>query len=134
MPKTYKDVDDAILCTVCRFDEWEKGLNFFTTNEEAIQVGTWFYDKDKKLARHKHRIYQRETNRTMECIVVLSGSVLVKLYDDEYKFVSKFMLKSGDFSIFFRGGHEYEICDNETRVIETKNGPFTSAEYDKELF
>jgi len=35
--------------------------------------------------------------------------------------------------VILRGYHGYEILEDDTRVLEVKNGPFTSVEADKEL-
>ena len=43
-------------------------------------------------------------------------------------------LNEGDLAVFVYGGHGYEILEDDTKIIETKNGPFTGVENDKVKF
>jgi hypothetical protein len=36
--------------------------------------------------------------------------------------------------VMLKGGHGYDILENNTQVLEVKNGPFTSVEKDRERF
>lgn len=114
--------------------QWKEGLDFITKDEEFIQVGTWNYDKGKVLDRHFHNTVKRSSHLTQECVVVMSGSMLVDIYDDEQTFVCSKTLAAGDFAVFLSGGHGYEIQEDMTRIIETKNGPFLGVDLDKTRF
>ena len=37
----------------------------------------------------------------------------------------------GDMAIMAYGGHSYKILEDNTKIIETKNGPFISVDVDK---
>ena len=41
---------------------------------------------------------------------------------------------AGDFAVLLAGGHGYEIQEDDTRIIETKNGPFLGVDLDKTGF
>tara|TARA_B100000965_G_C19424069_1_gene683421 strand:+ start:120 stop:518 length:399 start_codon:yes stop_codon:yes gene_type:complete len=114
--------------------EWPDGLNFITPNDLAIQVSSWLYKKGKILDNHYHKNYKRIANKTMEMIYVVNGSMKVSLFDTEKNFIEDFIVKKGDTAIFADGGHGYEILENDTKIIESKNGPFISVEKDKEKF
>ncbi len=126
--------DDQLLCFYKRKDNWKKGLDFFTDNQDFIQVGTWWYDRGKKLDRHYHNVVERISKKTNECVVVLSGSMNVDVYDDKQIFVTSFILREGDFAVFLNGGHGYEILSDNTMIVETKNGPFLGVDIDKTRF
>jgi hypothetical protein len=113
---------------------WNDGLTFVTDDSNFLQVGTWLYDKGKKLDRHYHNIVPRENNITQECVAVLTGELLVKIYDLQQRYVTEFHMYAGDFAVFLEGGHEYEILEDRTRIIETKNGPFPGVDLDKTRF
>ena len=115
-------------------ETWKDGLTFVTDDTDYLQVGTWLYDEGKKLDRHHHNIVPRQSNLTQECVAVLSGKLLVKIYDLQKKYVTKFNMHPGDFAVFLAGGHEYEILKDRTRIIETKNGPFPGVALDKTRF
>ena len=131
--KIIKD-NNKIISIIYREKDWVQGLNFITPNELFIQVGSWYYEKGKKLASHIHKINPRMADRTQEMTYVKKGSMKVLLYDEKKKFITEFILFEGDLAIFAYGGHGYEILEDNTQIIEAKNGPFTDVNTDKEKF
>ena len=125
---------DDLLVSVHRFDEWKAGLDFITSDDEFLQAGTWRYDKGKVLDRHYHNHLPRVSEHTQECVVVLSGSLRVEVFGLTQNAICTFDLKQGDFAVFLRGGHRYEILADDTRILETKNGPFLGVDLDKTRF
>jgi hypothetical protein len=125
---------DHILSIIYRDDDWTEGLNFITPNELFVQVGSWWYDKGKKLASHVHNDFERSAMRTQEMTYVKKGSMRVLLYDDEHNYLQDFILNEGDLAVFAYGGHGYEILEDGTKIIEAKNGPFVDVETDKTKF
>ena len=112
-------------------NEWKEGLDFLTPNETFIQAGTWWYPKGKDLRSHSHTINKRVVERTQEVVVVVSGKIRVDLYDKNKRLFHQDELAAGDMGIILNVGHGYYILEDNTRVIETKNGPFISVEKDK---
>ena len=84
--------------------------------------------------RHHHNILERKSNLTQECVIILSGRMKVDIYDKTNSLVDNFELFAGDLAIFEDGGHGYEILEDDTRIIETKNGPFMGIDLDKTRF
>jgi|TARA_B110000240_G_scaffold166937_1_gene188491 hypothetical protein len=125
------DSKGDLLCIVYKDEDWVEGLNFITDNSLFIQVGSWWYDNGKNLAKHKHNIVSREANITQEMVYVKSGSMLATIFDQEMNFVEEIVLKEGDMAIMAYGGHGYKILEDNTKIIEAKNGPFVSVEVDK---
>ena len=56
-----------------------------------------------------------------------------QIYDELGIPIEELIAKKGDIVFHAEGGHGYEILDNDTKVIEIKNGPFTGVESDKKL-
>lgn len=131
--KTYS-FENEIYCLVYKDEDWVKGLNFITPDHYYIQAGSWWYDKGKELDAHKHNTFPRESLRTQESVYIKSGSMLVRLFTDDGIFLEDFILHEGDLAVFVSGGHGYSILEDNTKVIETKNGPFTGVENDKVRF
>lgn len=127
-------VGDQVSCIVCRDEDWKKGLNFITSNEMFIQVGTWWYDAGKELQKHVHKDFDRVARRTQESVYVRKGSMKVTLYTEEFEKFKEFNLYEGELAVFGYGGHGYEILENDTQIIETKNGPFVDVDTDKTKF
>ena len=129
-----KASNGELLAIIHSSTDWEHGLNFLTSNDLYIQVGTWWYQKGKLLDTHIHNEYERKSSRTQEMVFVVGGAVKAKVYDEELNFVQDVILKAGDLAIFVSGGHGYEILEQDTKVIEAKNGPFLNVEKDKRRF
>jgi len=123
-----------IISIVYREDDWVEGLNFITPNDLFIQVGSWWYQKGEKLASHIHNKLERKSNRTQEMTYVKKGSMRVLLYDEDQNYLEDFILDEGDLAVFANGGHGYEILENNTQIIESKNGPFVDVKKDKTKF
>lgn len=126
-----KDAKGNLLCIVYKDEDWIEGLNFITDNSLFIQVGSWWYQEGKNLAKHKHNIVPRESNITQEMVYVKSGSMLASIYDQELNLIEELVLKTGDLAIMAYGAHGYKILEKDTKIIEAKNGPFVSVEVDK---
>lgn len=126
-----KDAKGNLLCIVYKDEDWTEGLNFITDNNLFIQVGSWWYQEGKNLAKHQHNIVPRESNITQEMVYVKSGAMLASIYDQELNLIEEIVLKTGDLAIMAYGAHGYKILKDNTKIIEAKNGPFLSVEVDK---
>jgi len=122
---------DIKLATFVSKSDIAEGLKFYSEDSDFVQVGTWSYDKGKRLADHIHNIVDREVNRTQEVIYVIRGSAKAFIYSEDEKLFAETLVKEGDFIIFWNGGHGYEILEDDTLVLEVKNGPFLGVEKDK---
>ncbi len=81
---------------------------------------------------HKH-IWKEPEGRviTQESWVVLRGSVKCYFYDVDDTLLATPILKEGDASFTFYGGHTYEILEDDTIVYEYKTGPYLGQKFDK---
>jgi len=131
--KTERITDNGqVLVIIIRDAEWEKGLHFFSAEEDFQQVGIWGYDKGQILAAHIHLDAPRRIDRTQEVIFVKSGRLRADIYSEERVYLTSVELHKGDTAILLRGGHGYEILEDDTKVLEIKNGPYLGAEKDRE--
>lgn len=104
--------------------DMKKGLTFFSKNEDFIQVGSWNYDAGKNLLAHIHNKSPREILWTQEVIFVVQGKLKTRLYDAESKLLQEVPVGAQEGMVLLSGGHGYEILDNDTIVLEVKNGPY----------
>ena len=61
----------------------------------------------------------------------MSGKVRAYLYDLNDEIIAIEDLEAGDVSITLFGGHNYEIVEEGTRVLEYKTGPYYGQAEDK---
>jgi oxalate decarboxylase/phosphoglucose isomerase-like protein (cupin superfamily) len=109
------------------------GLSFITPESFALQMGLWLYDKGKLLKPHLHIKNPRKIEKTQEMIYVISGRAKVSLYREDGSLLGSLIAQEGDIVFHAEGGHGYEILEDNTKVVEMKNGPFTGVESDKQL-
>lgn len=129
--ETIKD-HDTVLAILIRDADWERRLNFLSSDKDYVQVGTWWYDKGQKLAPHTHKIEPRTILSTQEVIYVKEGRLKANIYTEKRELLRSFELGEKDILILLRGGHGYEILEDDTKVLEVKNGPYVGAERDRE--
>ncbi len=125
---------EQIIAIIYRDDDWVDGLNFITPNDLFLQVGSWWYQKGKKLDSHIHNDFDRVAKRTQEMTYVKKGAMRVLLYDEDKNYLQDFILNEGDLAVYAYGGHGYEILEDNTKIIESKNGPFVDVTTDKTKF
>lgn len=132
--KTEKIRDkDLVLALIIRNKDWEEGLNFVTSEEDFLQVGFWGYNKGQKLKAHIHLVSPREVLRTQEVLFIKKGRLRADIYTQEGEFLKAIELRKGDTAYFLSGGHGYEILENNTQVLEVKNGPYPGPQKDKKI-
>lgn len=110
---------------------WKDGLSFFSKENEFIQLGTWKYDKGKELLAHIHNRIERKIERTQEILFIRKGKIRASIYDLKGKLVKKIIAGDGDILVLLNCGHGYKILEDDTQVIEIKNGPYLGAEIDR---
>lgn len=110
---------------------WQDGLNFFSQDEDFIQVGIWGYGADKKLKAHIHNEVKREVLWTQEVLFVRTGKLRANIFDTNENKVAELQVNTGDVIILLRGGHGYEILEDGTQVLEIKNGPYVGPDLDR---
>ncbi len=112
-------------------DDIPAGLAFMTGDDEYMQLGTWRYPRGKVLAAHNHNPVPRRAERTQEMLVVLKGRVKATIYGEDDQPVGELTVAAGEVLLLLAGGHGYEILEDDTVVIEAKNGPYPGAEADR---
>jgi hypothetical protein len=123
---------EKILGIIYRNCDWSPGLNFCTPGEMFIQAGCWVYPSGKKLPAHRHKFHQRTVTQTQEVAYVKRGRLKVLIYNDQKELMGTYELEAGEFAVLATGGHGYEILEDDTQILEVKNGPFIDVAVDKE--
>ncbi len=113
---------------------WKDGLNFFSQDEDFIQVGVWGYGAGKELKAHIHNEVKREVLWTQEVLFVRTGKLQANIFDTNEAKVAELEINAGDVIILLRGGHGYDIIEDGTQVLEIKNGPYVGPDQDRRRF
>jgi hypothetical protein len=108
-----------------------QGLSFLSDENDFLQVGVWQHPKGHSTVPHIHNYLERSINRTTEVLYVVSGSVHADIYGEDGTFISSTNLVAGQLLLCFGGGHGYEILEENSMVLEFKNGPYLGAELDR---
>ena len=134
MIKIYSKCEPCkLLHLINRFDEID-GRTDIAPEEQFIQAATIkFPQGGKKFRTHQHiwKPAPREQVIAQESWIVVQGSVRVFMYDTDQLFLQDEVIKKGDCSMTFEGGHTYEILEDDTIVYEYKTGPYMGVENDK---
>lgn len=133
MIKIYSKIDKSVLLhQINKFKEAYERTDLCPP-EEFIQCAILKMKKGKTFRPHKHIEKKRSYNNKIaqESWVVIRGSVRVIFYDLDDSAIETFVLNEGDASFTFRGGHNYEVLEDNTIVYEYKTGPYEGQEKDK---
>ncbi len=124
--------ENLVIARILKAEEiFKEGLNFYSSQNESVQVGTWNYPIGTELTPHRHNSVPRQFNKTNEVIYVVEGTIHVDLYDNQSELVWEGVLSKGDLLICLEGGHGYKTLSNKTQVLEVKNGPYLGPDIDR---
>lgn len=127
--------DGKILARHITPEDIKPGLLSFSNDDEFIQVVSWgHYEKGKYLQDHWHNEFEREAKRTYEVVYVVKGAIEARIFDLDLVPVEVLRVSQGEMLILLESAHGYTILEEDTTVLEIKNGPFMGVEKDKTKF
>jgi hypothetical protein len=115
--------NDKLLAIIDNVNNFEEGLKFYGNVMDFIQIGAFRYNEGKKLRNHRHIFRPKLANKTQEIMIVFTGACEVETYTDDGVYWCKHTLGSGDFYISYWGGCGFKILEDNTIMMEIKNGP-----------
>lgn len=133
MYKIYSKVDPTKhLHTIHRYYDIHD-RNEVAEEHQFLQLATLRMDKGKTFRPHQH--IWKPTPVTdiiaQESWVIIKGSVEVSFFDTDGTLLEKQVIRQGDCSMTFEGGHTYLILEDDTVVYEYKTGPYQGQALDK---
>ncbi len=105
-------------------EDFDKGLGFFGTKDDFIQIGKFRYDTGKILRNHMHIPRERTVGKTQEILIVFKGKCKLDVFDSQKNMVDSFVLNAGDYYIAYHGGFGGEVLTDDTIMMEIKPGPY----------
>jgi hypothetical protein len=124
--------DKTHLAIIIRNNFSKKGIEFFTSDKNPLQLGYMNREKDFVIAPHTHNKVERKINTTHEVLFIKSGKIRIDFYTTEKKYLKSTIAYSGDVILLTDGGHGFKMLE-ESEIIEVKQGPYLG-EKDKNRF
>lgn len=118
----HKGISYAIIGHI---SEAKKGWSFCEDADSPLQWGVGVFYQGEKMAAHFHKSRARISHhKTKEFIYVAKGSVMVQFYDGKNICYSE-IISAGGYVYFDDGTHGIRVLEQETILIEVKNGSFS---------
>ena len=118
--------NNVLLAKIIKADYNPTTTEFFTDENDELQFGVMFYEKNHKTGAHYHNHLKTKTNQTDEILIVQNGALRIDFYNDKGEYIKSIQAKSGDTVILYKGGHNFVFEEN-TKLLSIKKGA-----YDKE--
>tara|TARA_Y100000593_G_scaffold10512_2_gene18964 strand:- start:7474 stop:7893 length:420 start_codon:yes stop_codon:yes gene_type:complete len=131
--KIYSNVTPGrVLHIVCQTKYLDAPRHDLVDDEQFLQLAVLKYQKGKTFRPHKH-VFKEVPDQSIaqESWAVLKGKVKAIFYDEDDIIIAERILNEGDLSITLYGGHNYEIMEENTLVLEYKTGPYYGQALDK---
>lgn len=125
-------IGDSHCALVLRAGYRGEGIEFFTRDEDSLQLGYMHREKGYQIRPHIHRRTPRQVEYTNEVLVIRSGRVKVNFYDRDQNFCKELVLEAGDIILLMQAGHGFEMLED-SEIVEVKQGPYVG-EADKLRF
>ena len=122
---------NLMLCVINRGAEIGTQRADLSPQDQYLQCATKKLTKVTTFAPHKHNELLRTTDITQEAWVFLKGRVAARFWDIDDRLIYETELGEGDAAIVFRGGHSFEVLEEDTILYEFKTGPYYGVEKDK---
>lgn len=135
MEKIYSKIEpDKLLHIVLKKENINPGRIDIISSENFLQCAMLNLEKGKTFKPHRH-IWKERTENVIaqESWHVIEGSVKCIFYDLDDTIIGERILNAGDSSFTLEGGHNYEIIEENSKILEYKTGPYAGQEFDKKF-
>jgi len=103
---------------------------FLTPQDYPLQVGFLVHKKGEEVKAHRHNKISRTVNFTEEVLIVQKGKMEIDFYDNDGEKIKSSTAKEGDIIILLDGGHGWKH-DEDSKIVEVKQGPYVDVKDDK---
>ena len=110
-----------------------EGVNFVTTKSLNLQLGFIQRKSSTFIKPHEHNIYLRKIKKTTEILLIRKGILRVDFYNKNKKYLFSKIINKNNILILVDGLHGFKLTKN-CKIIEIKQGPFSSSLVDKKRF
>ena len=135
MIEIYSKINGELLHVIHERKDFLSGRKDLIPSNQFIQIACLKVNSGKKYLPHKH-VWKTAPEAypviAQEAWSIIQGSVKFYFYDIDDTLLGEEVLREGDCSVTLKGGHSYEILEDNTLVYEFKTGPYQGRELDKE--
>ena len=110
------------------------GRKFPSQEEDNLQVGILNLREDEWIEPHIHKETGRKLNATHKVIFVVEGKMAFYFYNEDKKKIKEVLVEKGDLIMLMNGGFGFKALEDNTKIIEIKQGPYPGLENDKIKF
>lgn len=125
-------LDGKMCAMILRADFRGDGIEFFTRDEDTLQLGYMRREKGYRIKPHVHRSVPRQVEFTNEVLFIKSGSVRINFFGDDLAFRKAVTVGTGDIVLLAECGHGFDMLED-SEIVEVKQGPY-AGEADKLRF
>lgn len=122
--------EGILYAIVVRKGSLKDEFNFVTPEDFPFQLGVQNKEKGSEFQPHKHKPFNKVDLKCQEFFYVVSGKMMIDMYDNNDIYFKSFILNEGDFAIINEGGHGGKFLEK-TQLIEIKQGPYRGKDKEK---
>ena len=120
------------------FFKFNKNINRvnLSPEKEYLQASIVKFKNIKVVGSHHHLNHPIVFKKRpiQESWILIKGKAKITFFDTNKKILKTFVMKPGDISISFSGGHKLEILNKNTIIYEYKTGPYKGSKKDLSYF
>lgn len=120
------------LAIIVRKNHHQEGIEFFTGDNDPLQIGYMSREKDYVIQPHVHSAVERTISFTHEVLFIKSGVVRIDFYTSEKEYIRSTKVYEGDVILLTDGGHGFKMLED-AEIVEVKQGPYVG-NLDKQRF
>lgn len=120
-----------LLAIVLRSGFEMEGVNFFTPEDNPLQMGVLKYGKGTEIKPHVHKTSIKMISKIQEVLHIEYGKIEASFYDVTGEKVGSNILDVGDTVLLLDGGHGFKMFED-SKILEIKQGPYLGPDEDKE--
>ncbi|MEM2890628.1 MAG: hypothetical protein QW358_04775 [Candidatus Hadarchaeum sp.] len=123
--------DGKLFAIILRSGFEMDGVNFFTPEDNPLQLGVLKYEKGVEIRPHVHKNSVKTIKKIQEVLHIMYGKIEASFYNITGEKVGSSILNVGDTILLLDGGHGFRILEN-SKILEIKQGPYLGPDKDKE--
>ena len=103
--------NNQLLSIIVRNNFTKNGLEFFTKNDNNLQLGYMSKSEGDEIMPHIHNHIERKITDTQEVLIIKNGKIRIDYYCNEKIYIQSKIVEKGDVILLISGGHGFKILE-----------------------